>query len=221
MSMYSELDFDPESFDNNEANEDHENTLFNNLVMTASNDNTVGNRFPNPFVTSEAARSNDSRLEASARPETGRKVEWAESLSDGFRRAMNENKPLILVFGADWCDKCVTLKKEVLGQPKDKSDPNSKEIPAAAEFNAFDSRAVFVFANPEKDDRFNNVKKKMDELGIIAFPTMVILEVPSMQERARVTGRWDKDTYIKKMEEAFKGRSDAPVTPSAPPRTTA
>ncbi len=241
MSLQNpELDFSPHSSDVSEHSEEQETAyqaLFSEAVAssdqmknTASDTNT--NRFPSPFGRgAESTQPTESRMEATNRPaEVEKKVEWADNLSDGFRRAMAENKPLVLVFGADWCDKCVTLKREVLGMKKDPGNPNSSDVPGSQEFNnGFADRAIFVFANPDKDDRFGNVKQKMTELGIDSFPTMVILEVPSMQERARVTGRWEKGIYIQKMNEAFRGRSDAPVQPipptnhsdNSPPRTVA
>ena len=142
----------------------------------------------------ESNRVTDASPESSAQPE--KKVEWEKTLSDAYRRAAAEGKPMVLVFGSEWCGACQKLKETVL---------------ASKEFNDFQDKGVFVFADPDKDDRFGNIKQKMSELGIDSFPTMVIIDVPSMEERARVTGRWDKDIYIHKMKEAFKGKSDAPM----------
>lgn len=217
MNKNTEFDFSPESrADHNELAASL--ALFAESAAKDTQPNSTANnsRFPSPFGRpAESERSAESRLEVAVRStEIEKKVEWAANLSDGFRRAMSEGKPLVMVFGADWCDKCTILKREVIGQPKDPNVPGSEEIPASREFNNFSDRAIFVYANPEKDDRFGNVKQKIQELGIESIPTMVILEVPSMQERARITGRWPKDVYVEKMNEAFKGKSDAPVKPS-------
>lgn len=197
--QFSERDFD---YSVTEATEDVRNTLISDL-MVAANDSQ---RLPNPFAPrpQENSRPGESRAEAkldstnNATPE--KKIEWAANLSDAFNKARTENKPMVLMFGADWCTSCQKLKETVLN---------------SSEFNGYGDRAVFVHANPDKDDRFGNIKQKMQELGIDSFPTMVILEVPSMVERARVTGRWDKDIYMHKMSEAFKGKSDAPMPKSS------
>lgn len=181
-----------------EANEGLRNEVISQLMTVADN-----SRLPSPFAARETTPGSESRTEArldstnNASPE--KKIEWAENLSDAFRKAQSENKPMVLMFGADWCNACSKLKDTVI---------------SSKEFNAYNDRAVFVHANPDKDDRFGNIKQKMQELGIDSFPTMVILEVPSMVERARVTGRWDKEIYMHKMQEAFKGKSDAPMPKS-------
>ncbi|MBY0547909.1 MAG: thioredoxin family protein [Candidatus Obscuribacterales bacterium] len=185
------------------ANESLRDEVISQLMIGADN---PGSRLPSPFTPREnappaAESGTEARLDSTNRTAPAeKKIEWAENLSDAFRKAQSENKPMVLMFGADWCTACTKLKDTVV---------NSKE------FNAYGDRAVFVHANPDKDDRFGNIKQKMQELGIDSFPTMVILEVPSMVERARVTGRWDKEIYMHKVGEAFKGKSDAPMPRSS------
>lgn len=211
MFQSDELDFNPDA----EQSEEHGDVGESFLADTfeARNSGSSTKTEVARIETPQSEKLNQAEiLEAiEKRAEAEKKVEWATNLSDGFRRAMAEGKPLVIVFGADWCDKCVMLKKEVLGMPKDPTKPDSKEVPASREFNTFHDRAIFVHADPDKDDRFGNIAQKMRELNIDSFPTLVVLEVPSMQERARVTGRWEKSTYIEKMSQAFNGKSDAPV----------
>lgn len=62
------------------------------------------------------------RLTEAAEPAAGNGaasagVTWEHDLRAGYQTALREKKPLLLVFGADWCHFCKKLEQETLGHP--------------------------------------------------------------------------------------------------------
>lgn len=50
---------------------------------------------------------------ASTEAEAG--VKWLDNLQTAHKLAIAQNKPILIVFGADWCGYCKKLEKETLG----------------------------------------------------------------------------------------------------------
>ena len=45
-------------------------------------------------------------------------ISWQKSLKDAHRVALQQNKPIMLVFGAEWCGFCKKLEKTTLSNPQ-------------------------------------------------------------------------------------------------------
>ncbi len=46
--------------------------------------------------------------------ETAGSVKWHDNLQTAHRQAASENKPILIVFGAEWCGFCTKLEKQTL-----------------------------------------------------------------------------------------------------------
>ena len=105
-------------------------------------------------------------------PRQDREIKWEKDLVSAYKEAMASGKPLVVLFGTDWCASCGRLQQQVLN---------------SAEFNTLAGRAVFVHADPEKDKEAANM---VDSLKITNFPSAVALdaEAHSLKERGRVVG---------------------------------
>lgn len=45
-------------------------------------------------------------------------ITWQKSLKDAHQLAVQQNKPIMIVFGAEWCGPCKQLKKTTLNNPQ-------------------------------------------------------------------------------------------------------
>ena len=45
-------------------------------------------------------------------------ISWQKNLKDAHRVALQQNKPMMLVFGAEWCGFCKKLEKTTLANPQ-------------------------------------------------------------------------------------------------------
>ncbi|MBX9680579.1 MAG: thioredoxin family protein [Gemmataceae bacterium] len=114
---------------------------------------------------------------------------FAPNLSRAYTKAKAEKKPFVLIFGSEGADAFVRLRRDVFEK---------------ASFARYGERAVFAYADPERDDAFGNVRAKMKELGINAFPMLCVLDAENMQEIERLTGRWDEAIYVAKLNAALE-----------------
>lgn len=57
------------------------------------------------------------RLALASGPET-KSIAWQASLKSAHKIALAQNKPMLLVFGAEWCHWCKKLEKTTLSNPQ-------------------------------------------------------------------------------------------------------
>ncbi len=94
---------------------------------------------------------------------------------DAFRKAIDENKPLVLVVAEGWCKYCVNLAYDSL---------------RCAAVDRFAGDAVFAYSFPTTD---NGARSIAGSLKVDAYPTIVVLEPESrlLLERGRINGYFD------------------------------
>jgi hypothetical protein len=111
---------------------------------------------------------------------------WAPNLSAGFRTAKAEGKALVVVFTKE-CEPNCSCSKFLADKTLEHKG-----------LERYASKAVFVHANPDRDDSFGNVKLLMDQLKIDAAPTTVVLKVKDggLSEVGRVRGRYDTTRWL-------------------------
>jgi len=49
---------------------------------------------------------------------TAEQVKWHDNLQTAYRQAVAQNKPILIVFGAEWCGFCTKLEKQTLKSPE-------------------------------------------------------------------------------------------------------
>lgn len=111
-------------------------------------------------------------------------IPWVENdLYAAYNKAMQEHKPLIVMFYADWCNYCKAMDKEALANP---------------EFRKFAKDAVFLRLNVEKDDQYQNTKQLMNRLDIKEFPAMAIMRVdgPNPAVMGRIIGYHNGPQFV-------------------------
>lgn len=56
-------------------------------------------------------------------------VKWVDNLQVARKNAIAQNKPILIVFGAEWCGYCKKLEKQTLGAPEVASFINDSFVP--------------------------------------------------------------------------------------------
>jgi thioredoxin-related protein len=59
----------------------------------------------------------------------GKNVHWQKDLKSAHKLAVAQGKPILLVFGAEWCTYCHKLEKNVIDQPETAAYINANFIP--------------------------------------------------------------------------------------------
>lgn len=98
-----------------------------------------------------------------ARP-SEHQVNWQPNLQAAHRMAVAENKPMLLVFGADWCHFCKKLEKETL---------NTEDMA-----NYINSEFVPIHLDTDKDQKVAKI------LNVSSLPCSIVLS-----PRADLLGR--------------------------------
>lgn len=78
-------------------------------------------RFCLELLGTGAALGGLARFAAAAPPLTGlatQKIRWNHSLKAAHKIAIEQDKPLLIVFGASWCTYCHKLERETLGDKR-------------------------------------------------------------------------------------------------------
>jgi len=63
------------------------------------------------------------------------KVKWQKSLKTAQKLALQQDKPIMIVFGASWCTFCHKLERETLGDKRIASMIEREFIPVHLDFN--------------------------------------------------------------------------------------
>ncbi|MBT5017765.1 MAG: thioredoxin family protein [Planctomicrobium sp.] len=101
-----------------------------------------------------------------ARP-SEHQLNWQSNLQAAHRQAVSENKPMLLVFGADWCHFCKKLEKETLNSNEMAKYINSEFVP--------------IHLDTDKD------KKVAEILKVSSLPCSIVLS-PNADLLGRIEG---------------------------------
>lgn len=63
------------------------------------------------------------------------KVKWQKSLKTAQKLAIQQDKPIMIVFGASWCTFCHKLERETLGEKRTAAMIEREFIPVHLDFN--------------------------------------------------------------------------------------
>ena len=74
-------------------------------------------------------------LATAAGPGDRTKIAWHTDLKAAHKIAVREQKPMLIVFGAEWCVYCKKLEAETLGNPVMASYVRSEFIPLRLDFD--------------------------------------------------------------------------------------
>jgi uncharacterized protein YyaL (SSP411 family) len=113
-------------------------------------------------------------------------VHWQKDLKTAHRLATAQNKPILIVFGAEWCTFCHKLERNVINQPE-----------MAAYINA---HFVAVHLDADKD------RKVADLLEVDSLPCTVVLS-PNADLLGKFKGYFDTAKYtahLAKAQEAYR-----------------
>lgn len=110
-------------------------------------------------------------------------VKWESDLLAAHRKASAENKPLLLVFGAEWCGYCKKLEKESINTPEMAKFINREFVP--------------VHLDADKEKRVTEI------LEIRGLPCTVVLS-PNADLLGRIDGYHTPGAYHQKLSTASK-----------------
>lgn len=108
-------------------------------------------------------------------------VKWESDLFAAHKRAMKENKPMLLVFGAEWCGFCKKLENETLTHPELAKYVNESFVP--------------VHLDADKEQKVTEI------LEVQALPCTVVLS-PNADMLGRIDGFFDPGPYYQKISAA-------------------
>ncbi len=108
-------------------------------------------------------------------------LKWQTNLQAAHKIASAENKPMLLVFGADWCHYCKKLEKETL---------NSKEVSSYV-----NDSFVAIHLDADKDKRVAEILK------VSSLPCTIVLS-PNADLLGRIEGFYTSAPYYKQLATA-------------------
>jgi len=95
---------------------------------------------------------------------------WLSDINEAKKLAMNEHKPIILVFqGSDWCAPCMKLEKEIWSTEQFKKYAAEHYVLLKADFPKRKQNAL----SKEQQDKNNLLAETYNKQGF--FPYVVIL----------------------------------------------
>ncbi len=81
---------------------------------------------------------------ASAEPLFNAGIQWHRDLQAAHRESLRLNRPVLIVFGAEWCHFCTKLEKESLGHPQIAQYINQTFIPVHLDFDVAEREAKIL-----------------------------------------------------------------------------
>ncbi len=149
------------------------------------------------FGTLGLCLSTGSLLQASG-PEN-QAIAWQKSLKDAHKVAVQQNKPMMLVFGAEWCGFCKKLEKTTLSNPQLAKYINS----------------TFVSVHIDVDDE----EKVAKILEVKSLPCTIILS-PEADLLGRFEGFLETAPMYQKLVSAKKLHTETQVQTAGASRPT-
>lgn len=113
----------------------------------------------------------------------GKNVHWQKDLKSAHKVALAEGKPILLVFGAEWCTYCHKLEKNVIDQPA-----------TAAYINA---NFVAVHLDADREKRVTDI------LEVDSLPCTVVLS-PNADLLGRYEGYAEAAKYTANLEKSVQ-----------------
>lgn len=74
-------------------------------------------------------------LTTAAEPKSQTSIQWKTDLKAAQKEAKETGRPMIVVFGADWCAYCDRFEKSTLGEPKTAEAINRDFVPVLLDFD--------------------------------------------------------------------------------------
>ncbi len=108
-------------------------------------------------------------------------LKWHTNLQSAHKIAAAENKPMLLVFGADWCHYCKKLERETL---------NSKEVSSYV-----NETFIAVHLDADKDKRVAQILK------VSSLPCTIVLS-PNADLLGRIEGFYTTAPYHRQLATA-------------------
>ena len=62
-------------------------------------------------------------------------IDWASNLNSARTKALQFDRPILIVFGAEWCAYCKKLERETLSQPQMANYINSRFVPVHLDYD--------------------------------------------------------------------------------------
>lgn len=123
-------------------------------------------------------------------------VQWQHDLPTAYKLANEQHKPMLIVFGAEWCHFCKKMDKETLATPGIAQLVNDSFIP------------VHLDADKEK--------RAVEILQISGLPCSVVVS-PQAQMLGRIEGYRKPDEFQKQLTLAKQRHQIAQQTAGAQP----
>lgn len=129
-----------------------------------------------------------------ASPESGLegKLTWSENIDDSFKKSLEQNKPLVILFTNDKCGWCKALDKEL-------QDPNLAK---------YQGDAVYLKVKV-KDNVDDDAKKLYNLMKVEGYPTLSVVRLSQqggLHETMRNSGYIDSRTIGDKLANALSTR---------------
>lgn len=121
----------------------------------------------------------------------GKNVHWQKDLKTAHKLALSQGKPILLVFGAEWCTYCHKLEKNVIDQPETAAYINANFIP------------VHLDADHEK--------RVVEILEVGSLPCTVVLS-PNADLLGRFEGYAEGKKYTANLEKSVAAHRELQAT---------
>jgi len=114
----------------------------------------------------------------------GTHIHWIESFDVGKARAVAEERPMLVDFGADWCGACQELERDVLSDPR-----------VVSQAQRFVTVKVDLSTDQATDEKWA-LLKAYEQPGL----PLVVLHHSDGSEASRITGLVESDVFLKLMD---------------------
>jgi thiol:disulfide interchange protein len=122
-------------------------------------------------------------LHISAEPPKEVEIQWRSDLDEAHEQAVKQNKPMLLVFEAEWCRYCKQLRRETLAHPQLAAHINQSFVPVHLDVD-----------RPED-------KRVADVLEVKPLPCTIVLS-PDADLLTRKVGFLDAEEFYSTLEDA-------------------